>query len=136
TNSATELYGKVLLEQLPPDAILFCHYSWFPLLYLQQVEHQRPDLSFILQGEAFWPNYFNFISTQRYPNLQQVTNDKPIVISTAEYFWLLSRLNAKNHALFWEPDPQYQQNFTEYLLPQGLLFTFHPNQKQDITPAD
>src|SRR5215510_3525540 len=33
TNYSTELYGRVLLEQLPPEAILFCEYAWFPTLY-------------------------------------------------------------------------------------------------------
>ena len=125
-NYSTELYGKLLLEQLPPEAILFCEYSWFPMLYLQQVEHQRPDLSFILQGEVFSPYHFTLVSTKRLPNIQQVTSDTPITVSTVNYFWLLSQLNAKDHPLFWDPDAQYQQDFSEYLLPQGLLFTFHP----------
>src|SRR5215470_5323484 len=127
TNYATETYGKVLLEELPPEAILFCEYAWFPLQYLQQVEHQRPDLSFILQGEVFSPSHFSLISTQRYPNVQQVTSDKPITVSTIDYFCLFSDLNAKHHPLFWDPDAQYQQDFSEYLLPRGLLFTFHPS---------
>jgi Tfp pilus assembly protein PilF len=136
TNYATETYGKVLLEELPSEAILFCEYAWFPLQYLQQVEHQRPDLSFILQGEVFSPSHFSLISTQRYPNVQQVTSDKPITVSTIDYFWLFSDLNAKRHPLFWDPDAQYQQDFSEYLLPRGLLFTFHPSQQQALTLND
>jgi Tfp pilus assembly protein PilF len=135
-NYSTELYGKVLLEALPPEAILFCEYAWFPLLYLQQVEHQRPDLSFILQGEIFSPKHFSLVSTRRYPNIKQVTSDKPVTISTVDYFWLFARLNEKTHPLFWDPDRQYQKDFSEYLLPHGLLFTFHPSQQQATTPAD
>jgi Tfp pilus assembly protein PilF len=136
TNYTTEIYGKVLLEELPPEAILFCEYAWFPLQYLQQVERQRPDLSVILQGEVFSPTHFSLISTQRYPHVQQVTSNKPITVSTVDYFWLLSELNEKHHSLFWDPDAQYQKDFSEYLLPQGLLFSFHPSQKQTLTPAD
>jgi Tfp pilus assembly protein PilF len=135
-NYSTELYGKLLLAQLPPEAILFCEYSWFPMLYLQQVEHQRPDLSFILQGEVFSPSHFTLVSTKRLPNIQQVTSDTPITVSTVNYFWLLAQLNAKEHPLFWDPDAQYQQDFSEYLLPQGLLFTFRPGPQQAMTPAD
>jgi Tfp pilus assembly protein PilF len=106
------------------------------LLYLQQVEHQRPDLSFILQGEIFSPKHFSLVSTRRYPNIKQVTSDKPVTISTVDYFWLFARLNEKTHPLFWDPDRQYQKDFSEYLLPHGLLFTFHPSQQQATTPAD
>src|SRR5262249_47547607 len=113
TNYSTELYGKQLLEQLPPEAILFCEYAWFPLVYLQQVERQRPDLTFILQGEVFTPDHFTLVSTKRFPNIRPVTSDKPITISTTHYFWLLSRLNEKEHPLFWDPDTQYQKDFSE-----------------------
>ena len=71
-------------------------------------------------------HYFTLVSTKRFPNIQQVTSDTPITVSTANYFWLLSQLNAKDHPFFWDPDTQYQKDFSEYLLPQGLLFTFHP----------
>ncbi len=67
-NYSAELYGRELLEQLPPDAILFCEYAWFPLLYLQQVEKRRPDLTFILQGEILFPQYFALPSKRRFPN--------------------------------------------------------------------
>lgn len=135
-NYSTELYGKVLLAQLPPDSILFCEYSWFPLLYLQQVERQRPDLSFILQGEVFSPQHFALVSTKRLPNIQQVTSDTPITVSTADYFWRLAVLNAKERALFWDPSPEYQRDFSTHLLPQGLLFTLHPDREQSLTAAD
>ena len=134
TNYSTELYGKQLLEQLPPDAILFCEYSWFPLLYLQQVERQRPDLTFLLQGEVLFPNYFTLISNKRFPNIHHVTSDKPITISTTDYFWLLSRVNAKEHPLFWDPSPEEHIDFGGRLLPQGLLFAFHPDDTIDMTP--
>ena len=98
-NYSTELYGKQLLEQLPPDAILFCEYSWFPLLYLQQVERQRPELTFLLQGEVLFPKYYTLVSKKRFPNIHHVTSDRPITITTFDYFWLLSRLNAKDHPL-------------------------------------
>jgi len=133
-NYSTALYGKQLLEQLPADAILFCHYSWFPLLYLQQVEQWRPDLTFILQGEIFMPRYFSFISKKRFPNIRLVTSDTPVVLSNLEYFWRLSRLNEPEHPLFWDPDGQYQQYLADYLLPRGLLFAFTPDARVDITP--
>ncbi|MGE3540962.1 MAG: DUF2723 domain-containing protein [Candidatus Tectimicrobiota bacterium] len=133
-NYSTELYGKQLLEQLPPDAILFCEYAWFPLLYLQQVERQRPDLSTILQGEVLFPTYYKLISEKRFPNIQHVKSDAPVVISTAEYFWLLARLNAKDHPLFWDPAPKNQRHLSEHLVPEGLLFRLHPSETVAVTP--
>ena len=135
TNYAAELYGKVLLDQLPPDAILFCQYAWFPLLYLQGVERQRPDLTFILQGEVFSPRYFSLISAKRFPNIQQVTSQQPMAVSTAQYFWLFSKLNAEQHPLFWDPETEYQVAFPEHFLPQGLLFAFDPINTPQRTPS-
>ena len=133
-NYATELYGKQLLEQLPADAIIFCEYAWFPLLYLQQIERQRPDVTLILQSEIFVPHYYALFSKNRFPNIHKVTSSQATVISTVDYFWLLSRLNEKDHPLFWDPDAQFQREFSENLIPQGLLFAFHPSRKIDVTP--
>lgn len=132
-NYSTELYGKVLLEQLPPDAILFCEYSWFPLLYLQHVERQRPDLTFILQSAMLSPQYFALVSQQRFPNVQQVTSAQSMRISAEQYFWMFSKLNAQAHPLFWDPDAQFQTDFPEHLLPQGLLFALDPHQTLPLT---
>jgi len=133
TNYATELYGKQLLEQLPADAILFCEYAWFPLLYLQQIERQRPDVTLILQSEVFTPPYFSLFAKNRFPNIRQVTSPTSTVVSTTDYFWLLARLNEPEHPLFWDPDAQFQRGFSENLLPQGLLFAFYPNKTVEVT---
>ncbi len=135
TNYATELYGKVLLDQLPPDAILFCEYAWLPLLYLQTIERQRPDLTFILQGAVFSPRYFSLISTSRFPNIQQVTSPQSVIVSTEQYFWRFAQLNAEQHPLFWDPETRYQTYFAEHFLPQGLLFAFDPFKTVERTPA-
>ncbi len=117
-NYSTALYGKQLLEQLPADAILFCEYAWFPLLYLQQIEQQRPDLTFIVQGEVFAPRYFSPLSTDRFPNIRaRLTSDTPVMMSILDYFLRLSRLNEQEHPLFWDADGQYQKFFTDYLSP-------------------
>jgi len=134
-NYSTALYGKQLLEQLPADAILFCEYAWFPLLYLQQIEQQRPDLTFIVQGEVFAPRYFSPLSTDRFPNIRaRLTSDTPVMMSILDYFLRLSRLNEQEHPLFWDADGQYQKFFTDYLSPRGLLFAFTPGAKVERTP--
>jgi tetratricopeptide (TPR) repeat protein len=132
--SAT-LYGQQLLEQLPPDVLLFSQYAWFPLMYLQHIERQRPDVTVMLQGEVFFPRLFAFLSQKRFPNIHLVTSPEPVVMSTVDYFWLLCRLNEKEHALFWDADAKYQSILEEYLLPKGLLFEFHPSNKVEITQA-
>lgn len=129
------LYGKQLLEQLPPDALLFSHYSWFPLLYLQHIERQRPDVTVMLQGEVFFPRHFAFLSQKRFPNIHLITSPEPIVMSTVDYFWLLCKLNAKDHPLFWDADEKYQRALEEHLMPKGLLFEFNPLNKMEITQA-
>src|SRR5215831_7981862 len=133
-NYSTELYGKQLLEQLPSDAIFFGDYAWFPLLYLQQVERRRPDLTFLLQNEVFFPSQFAFLSKKRFPNITLVTSDEPVRISPLEYFQRLCKLNQEDHPFFWDADREFQRMFAEYLLPQGLLFAFTPWQKVDMNP--
>jgi Tfp pilus assembly protein PilF len=133
-NYSTELYGKQLLEQLPSDAIFFSDYSWFPLLYLQQVERRRPDLTLLLQSEIFFPSEFAFLSKKRFPNITLVTSTEPVRMSSLEYFQQLCKLNKQDHPLFWDPDSQFQIMFDEYLLPEGLVFAFTPGQKAIITP--
>ena len=129
------LYGKQLLDQLPPDALFFSHYSWFPLLYLQHIERQRPDVTIVLQGEVFFPRHFAFLSQKRFPNIHLITSPEPVVMSTVDYFWLLCRLNEQDHPLFWDAGEEYQRILEEYLLPRGLLFEFNPSNKVEITQA-
>lgn len=128
------LYGRHLLEQLPSDALLFSHYAWFPLLYLQQVEQRRPDVTVMLQGEVFSPRHFAFLSKKRFPNVGLITSPERMVISTVDYFWMFCKLNGQDHPLFWDADEKYQRILEEYLHPQGLLFAFDPSKKVDITP--
>jgi tetratricopeptide (TPR) repeat protein len=127
------LYGQQLLAQLPPDALLFSHYSWFPLAYLQHIERQRPDVSVMLQGEVFFPRHFAFLSQKRFPNIHLPTSPEPVVISTADYFWLLCKLNEKEHTLFWDADEKYQRMLEGHLLPKGILFELYPSHKVDMT---
>ena len=132
-NYSAELYGKQLLEQLPSDAIFFSDYAWFPLLYLQHVERRRPDLTVLLQSEVFFPSHFAFLSKKRFPNITLVTSAEPVRISPLEYFQQLCKLNQPDHPLFWDPDYQFQIMFDEYLLPEGFVFAFTPEQKVTMT---
>ena len=131
-NYSAEIYGKHLLEQLPPDALLFCEYSWFPLLYFQQVEHRRPDLTLMLQGEVFFPQYFPIASKQRFPNIHHLTSDEPVSMSTFKYFLHLTQLNEADHPLFWEPVALHQTALAEHLIPQGFLFSLHPSTNVNV----
>jgi tetratricopeptide (TPR) repeat protein len=133
-NYSTELYGKQLLERLPSDAIFFSDYSWFPLLYLQQVERRRPDLTLLLQSEVFLPSQFAYPSTKRFPYITLVTSAEPVRMSSGAYFQQLCKLNQQDHPLFWDADSQFQTMFDEYLLPEGLVFAFTPGQKVNLTP--
>jgi tetratricopeptide (TPR) repeat protein len=133
-NYSAELYGQQLLAQLPSDAILFSQDAWFTLLYLQHVERQRPDLTVLLQGAVFFPQYFAPLSKARFPDIRLTNTAEPIAMSAWDYFWYFSRMNREDHPLFWDPDPDFQKHFAAYLLPQGLLFAFHPEQKTQLTP--
>lgn len=134
-NYTAETYAKQLLHQLPTDAILFSGYSWFPLLYLQHVEQRRPDLTIILQGDVIAPQYFAYLSKERFPNIQLSPQDEPFVMTTGNYFWLLSQLNHQEHPLFWDPDPAHGPSIQANLIPQGLLFAFNPIRPLEVTPA-
>jgi tetratricopeptide (TPR) repeat protein len=133
-NYSAELYGTQLLAQLPSDALLFSHYAWFPLLYLQHVEQRRPDLTFLAQSEILLPTHFSFLSKKRYPNITLGTSTKPVRMSPFDYFWALCRMNQNEHPLFWDADGYFQTQFDAYLLPQGLLFAFTPGQEVELTP--
>ncbi|MDH3600594.1 MAG: DUF2723 domain-containing protein [Candidatus Tectomicrobia bacterium] len=132
-NYSAEIYSKHLLDQLPPDALLFSEYAWFPLLYFQQVEHRRPDLTLMLQGEVFFPQYFPIASKQRFPSLHHLTSDEPVKMSTFKYFLHLIHLNEADHPLFWEPVAQNQTALAEHLIPQGFLFSLHPSTNVNVT---
>ena len=134
-NYTAEAYGKELLRQLPTDAIIFSSYSWFPLLYLQHVEHRRPDLTTILQGDVIVPQYYGYLSKERFPNIRLSPQDEPFVMATGDYFWLLSQLNHQEHPLFWEPEPVLDSSIQTNLIPQGLLFAFDPMRPLEATPA-
>jgi hypothetical protein len=133
-NYSAELYGKQLLAHLPPNAIVFSQDAWFKLLYLQHVERQRPDLTVLLQGEIFTPHYFAPISATRFPNIQLTAETKPVAMSTVDYFWYLARLNEHEHPLFWDPEPDFDQQLAEHLLPQGFLYALHPSHTTPLTP--
>lgn len=132
-NYSAELYGKELLQQLPTDSILFSSYSWFPLLYLQHVERRRPDLSILLQGDVIAPEYYGYISKDRFPNIRVSNSDEPVVMSTGDYFWLLAQINYDDHPLFWDPDPVHAKSIESNLTPNGLLYRFDPFHKTEIT---
>src|SRR5215475_8096180 len=106
-NYSTELYGKQLLAQLPSDAIFFSDYSWFPLLYLQQVERRRPDLTLLLQNEVFFPSQFAFLSKKRFPDIALVTSAETVRMSSFEYFQQLCELNQQDHPFFWDADREF-----------------------------
>jgi len=135
TNSyAAELYGQQLLAQLPSDAIFFSQDAWFALLYLQHIERRRPDLTVLLQGAMFFPQYFAPLSKAQFPYIRLTNTAEPMAMSSWDYFWYLSRINREDHPLFWDPDPDFQKYLAAYLLPQGLLFAFSPEQKTQLTP--
>jgi len=133
-NYSADLYGQHLLGQLPSDAILFSDYSWFPLLYLQNVERQRPDLTVLLQGDVRTPQYYAPLSKKRFPNIRLSYSPEPVMMSTEDYFWLLSKINHADHPLFWDPEPDHNLSLDAHLLPEGLLFAFNPSQETEITP--
>jgi tetratricopeptide (TPR) repeat protein len=133
-NYSAALYGQHLLRQLPSDAILFSDYSWFPLLYLQNVERQRPDLTVLLQGDVLTPQYYAPLSHKRFPNIRLASSPQPVMMSTEDYLLFLSKINHEDHSLFWDPEPDHAVSLDAHFLPQGLLFAFNPLQETAITP--
>jgi tetratricopeptide (TPR) repeat protein len=130
---STKFISTKILSGIPLDSILFSEYLWFPLLYMQQIEHRRPDLTLILQGEVFFPEYFEAISKERFPNIKHIDAINHNNKTGYEYFWKLAKANSVNQSLFLEPDSQFKQLFTDYITPNNLLFSFHPDTKNKIT---
>src|SRR5688572_4642551 len=100
---------------------------------MQQIEHRRPDLTFILQGEVFFPEYFEAISKKRFPNIRHIDTNKNNNRTLYEYFLELSKANLVERSLFLEPDGQFQKLVTDYISPHGLLFSFDLYKKREIT---
>jgi tetratricopeptide (TPR) repeat protein len=133
TDFSTKLYGDKVLSGLPSDSIIFSEYLWFPLLYLQQIEHKRPDITVILQGEIFAPEYFEAVSSKRFPNIKHIDMSNNNNTTPYDYFWDLAKINSTDQHLFWEPDGQFQKLIADYITPYGLLFSFDPYNKREIT---
>ena len=84
--------------------------------------------------EMLTPQYYAPLSHKRFPNIRLASNPQPVVMSTEDYFWFLSKINHEDHPLFWDPEPDHAVSLGAHLLPQGLLFAFSPFQETAITP--
>ncbi len=129
---SSEYFSKQILSELPSDSILFCEYTWFPLIYMQEVERRRPDLTFLLQGEVFFPELFETISETRFPNIKAYNISNNNNNATLNLFWRFFNINDNDHPLFWEPDSQFQNLLLDYLTPKGLIFSLTPEKKKII----
>ena len=130
---SAKLIAKKIISELPLDSILFTNYTWFPLLYLQHIEHRRPDLTFILQAEAFFSKYFETISQQRFPNIKHPAISSAKNKIDFNFFWTLVDLNASKHPLFWESNMNLQDYVMDHINPYGILFSLDP---QNIRPIN
>ena len=133
---SAEIIGKKVISDLPLDSVLFANYLWFPLLYFQHVEHRRPDLTFILQAEAFFPKYFESASQARFPNITHVESSADKGGAAFEYFWRLAYANAFDHLLFWELNNSMQDFVINHISPYKMIFLFDPHNISPINRED
>lgn len=132
-NYTAEQYGRQLLKQLPSDAIVLSDYGWFLLQYMQTIERRRPDITVILRQAVLSPQYYTPLSQVQFPNVYLSNTPEPLRMTTEEYFWFFSKLNAPTHAIFFEPQRELETIY-DHLLPSGLLYKFSPFDKPLVTP--
>ena len=130
---SAKLLGKKMISELPLDSILFTNYMWFPLLYLQHIEHRRPDLTFILQAEVFFSKYFETISQERFPNINHLEVSAAKDIMDLDFFWALAGLNASEHRLFWESNNNLQDYVINHINPHGVAFSLDPRSPRPVS---
>jgi tetratricopeptide (TPR) repeat protein len=131
-NYSAEQYGRQLLKQLPANAIVLSEYAWFPLQYLQHVEQRRADVTVILRAAITTPEYFTALSRSQFPHVQFSDSPHILRMATRDYFWYFTRLNEPTHPIFIEPEP-VTGTLYPHLLPQGLLYRFHPSATPEVT---
>src|SRR5262249_4083170 len=92
------------------------------------------DLTFLLQGEVLNPQLYTPLSRKRFPDILLSNSTEPVLMSAGDYFWVLADINAKDHPLFWDSEPDFRAAINPHVLPRGLLLAFDPWQQTEITP--
>lgn len=111
-------YARNLLEQLPPNAILFAgpDHAAFPILYLQAVEHLRPDVT---QGTPYGYADVSLIPDAP-PELLAELGEKPRRGMDGKYFaWLLTHTD---RPVYFSAIPQLPDDVNIAFRQEGLLY--------------
>src|SRR5437763_13871176 len=86
-------------------------YSVATLLYLRtclmSAPHRRNLPETRVQGEVLNPQYYTPLSRKRFPDILLSNSTEPMLTSPGNYFWVLADINAKEHPLVWDPEPDF-----------------------------
>lgn len=112
---------KTVLNDLPPNAIVFSTLTWFMLSYLQQCEGYRPDVPILSLSSFLAPDFFSKLDQSKFRNIV-VPKVPQKRLGSAFLTW-----NIDIHPIFWETGGEEDLRVDKYLVPNGLLFRLDPN---------
>ena len=113
--AAHDIY-KSVLNDVPPNSIVFMENTVFGMNYTQQVSGMRPDVTLMSVADVLEPSIYSTITQERYPNviIPKTTPGRlgPEIIEK----------NILSHPIYWEPGVRNSQLVTRKLIPEGFLF--------------
>lgn len=121
--SPREMMKKVI-DDLPPNAIVFTTHSWFGLNYLQQSEGYRPDISIISISSFVAPDFFSKLTPSKFYNLILPA------VPEEELGSAFLTENIYRRPIYWEPTGGRNYLVERYLVPEGLLFRIDPTSPE------
>lgn len=109
------------------DAVVITLALWFPFRYLQDIERMRDDINIVLISDIKFPDYFNPITKERYPELciPEKREDWEMFISS------FISCNIGKFPLYWEPS-EYNKKLYRNLRPESFLFRIVPESSETI----
>lgn len=109
------------------DAVVITLALWFPFRYFQDIERMRDDVSIILISDIKYPEFFNPLTKERYPDLCIPKRNENWEIFISSFI----SCNIKKYPLYWEPS-QYNKKLYRNLMPESFLFRVTPQERETM----
>ncbi|MDC4223419.1 MAG: DUF2723 domain-containing protein [Candidatus Manganitrophus sp.] len=122
---ATRSIYRTILNDVPPNSIIFMVNTIFGLTYMQQIEGLRPDVTLMRIVDFLTPQVFSEINQEKYPYIVIPTASKQEELGP-----LFIENNIRDHPIYWEPSLKYNNFVLTKLIPDGFLFQVSPTPVQ------
>ncbi len=112
---AGDIYQSVI-NDVPPNSIIFMENTVFGMNYTQQVSGMRPDVTLMSIADILEPSIYTTITQEGHPN---------VVIPKTSPGRLGPKIIEKNiaaHPIYWEPGLRGSRLVARKLTPEGFLF--------------